>query len=187
MKNLEDPKRDEVITPGVVLAQDHLGVAPETIPPITDFVLPRENPVAPEPAQGSDQPAWVRKLLAITKDVAGKSRMSVVIAEISVLTDTLPGGSDSGDPFFTTNIVCLSEPGKSDHPVLDAYLSAIDHIATTGTTINTREFHALHRVHVTIPARRFAGDSSSDVLNISSHRLNVLATPLGTEYVEWRK
>jgi hypothetical protein len=179
----ERPQPEEAMPASTVSARDYLGIDLTEIPLISIFVdTPDVEMRASESPQYSNNPDWVYKLLTISGAVARKSRMAVVVAEISVLTDTFTHGPVK--PFFTTNIVCPKEPEgqKSDTPILSAYLSAIRNIAREGTTINTSEFHALHYVHVSGLGRRLREGSFSDRPTVSHYRNNVLVTPLNSKY-----
>lgn len=161
---------------------EYLGVEPDSIPPITQFVAPSAEPARLGAAsQTAGQPAWVNSLLHITQGVARRSGMAIVLAELSVLADVLTDPLSVGRPYFTTNIVCPAEPNTSA-PVLTAYLSAISNISREGTTINIADFHRLHAVHVSVSRQgpRSFEDASPNL--ISHHRSNVPVTALNRKY-----
>jgi hypothetical protein len=165
----------------VVFGAEYLGLDPSKTPPITDFVeAVGGGSDVPVVSRRSDQPSWASDLLAIGDGVARTSGMSVVIAELSVLTDTLTPGS--ADNTFTTNIVCSREPSNNlaDAPVLKAYRQAIDNIAREGTTIGSPQFHSLHYVHVNGRSVQL-GEPASDF--ISYYRRNVPLTALDSKYL----
>jgi hypothetical protein len=157
----------------IISIRDYLGIDPKQIPAITAFV---ETTAPLRPGKtvyaAHEMPRWATMLHRIAESVAASSGMSVVIAEISVLTDTVTQSPYSGDSHFTTNIVCQSES------VLKAYLDAIATISSSGTTMKTPEFHALHCVYISTDGSVVISDPDS----IISYRANVPATPLSSEY-----